>query len=165
MTRNPGKKKIFNPYTKVEGYNCFGCSPRNQFGLQLQFYEEGDFLMADWVPKDHFSGYNKVLHGGIQSTLLDEIASWAVQIKLKTAGVTAGIDLRFKKPVFVDQGILKLRAHIARVEKRIAFVETELLNANGEICCTGVVKYYIFPEDIARKQLNFPGIENFFQSY
>jgi uncharacterized protein (TIGR00369 family) len=161
MNSNPLRKKISNPYTKVEGYNCFGCSPRNQFGLQLEFYEEGDFLMADWVPKDHFIGYNKILHGGIQSTLLDEIASWAVHIKLKTAGVTTGIDLRFKKPVFVDQGTLKLRAHIARVEKRIAFVETDLLNPGNEICCTGIIRYYVFPEEIARIRLNYPGSENF----
>jgi uncharacterized protein (TIGR00369 family) len=162
MLQEPGKRKIINPYPRLEGYNCFGCSPVNRFGLQLDFFEEGDFLLADWEPKDHFSGYKNVLHGGIQSTLLDEIASWAVQIKLETAGVTAGIDLRFKKPVFVDQGKLRLRAHIVRVEKRIAFVETELLNASGEICCAGVVKYYVYPEELARKKLNYPGIEKFF---
>jgi len=157
------KKKILNPYTRLEGYNCFGCSPANEPGLQLEFYEDGEFLCSDWKPKAHFSGYKNVLHGGIQATLLDEIASWAVQIKLHTAGVTANIDLRYKQPVYVDSGDLKLRARIEQVEKRIASVKTDLINAKGEICCTGIVKYFIYPEKIAREKLYYPGFSNFFK--
>ena len=108
--------KIINPYTKLPGYNCFGCSPDNTVGLQLQFFEEDEYLVSEWMPKQHLSGYKNVLHGGIQATLLDEIASWAVQIKLRTAGVTANLNLRYKKPVLVDEGQITLRAKIDKVE-------------------------------------------------
>ena len=95
------KRKILNPYAKMEGYNCFGCSPDNHLGLQMEFYEDGEDIICEWEPVKHFGGYKSVLHGGIQATLLDEIASWTIQVKLKTAGVTANIDLRYKKTVFV----------------------------------------------------------------
>jgi uncharacterized protein (TIGR00369 family) len=156
-------RRINNPYTRLEGYNCFGCSPNNHLGLQMQFIDEGDFVVSEWTPREHFSGYKKVLHGGIQATLLDEIASWTVQVKLKTAGVTANIDLRYKKPVFVDEGPLFLRAKIEKVEKRIAYVQTELLNNKREMCCGGIVKYFIYPEEIAREKLYYPEFENFFR--
>jgi len=156
-------KKIRNPYVNLDGYNCFGCSPNNYLGLKMQFIEDGDSVISKWDPEAHFAGYKSVLHGGIQATLLDEIASWCIQVKLKTAGVTANLDLRYKKPVYVDQGIILLKAHIIKVEKRIAYVRTELFNAARELCCAGEVKYFIYPEKIAREKLYYPEFERFFE--
>ncbi|MEZ5082155.1 MAG: PaaI family thioesterase [Bacteroidales bacterium] len=156
------KKIIINPYSELPGYNCFGCSPNNKLGLRMTFFEEGEYVVSEWSPSDHLAGYKKVLHGGIQATLLDEIASWCVQIKLKTAGVTANLNLRYKKAVFVDEGDVLLKARIEKVERRIACVATELYNHDGELCCGGDVKYFLYPEEIAREKLYFPGFEKFF---
>ena len=156
-------RKINNPYVGLDGYNCFGCSPDNSLGLRMRFVEEGDLLVCDWEPQPQFAGYKKVLHGGIQATLLDEIASWCVQVKLKTAGVTANINLRYKKPVFTDRGNLRITASITSVEKRIATVQTDLFNAEGDRCCTGEVKYFLYPEEIAREKLYYPEFEAFFR--
>ena len=153
---------ILNPYVGLEGYHCFGCSPDNPQGLKMEFYEEGDQVLCEWEPVHHFGGYKNVLHGGIQATLLDEIAAWTVQVKLRTAGVTANIDLKFKKPVFTDKGNLLLKAHIEKVEKRIAFVRTELYDVQKHLCCDGIVKYFIYPEEIAREKLYYPEFEKFF---
>jgi len=157
------KRNILNPYSKLEGYNCFGCSPGNHLGLKMKFYEDGDEVKCEWLPANHFSGYKSVLHGGIQATLLDEIASWTVQVKLKTAGVTANIDLRYKHPVFVDKGQILLKARIKEVARRIAYVQTELYNHNNELSCYGIVKYFIYPEEVAREKLYFPGFGEFFE--
>lgn len=160
--KNKPHRKIKNPYANMEGYNCFGCSPDNTFGLQMEFYEKGDEVLCDWTPADHFGGYKSVLHGGIQATLLDEIASWAIQVKLKTAGVTANIDLRYKLPVHVGKGNLLIKARIKEVVKRLAYVQTELYNHEGKLCCYGTIKYFIYPEEVAREKLYFPGFEDFF---
>ena len=93
-------KKISNPFEKSENYNCFGCSQNNKFGLQMKFFEDEDEIVTFWQPQNRFQGYNFVLHGGIQATLMDEIASWVVFIKLKTAGVTSKMEIRYKKPVY-----------------------------------------------------------------
>ena len=34
-------KKIINPWKDMEGYNCFGCSPDNEAGVRMEFYEDG----------------------------------------------------------------------------------------------------------------------------
>lgn len=156
-------KKIQNPYVKVEGYNCFACSPDNENGLQMTFIEDGDFLTCDWEPKGFMAGYNNVLHGGIQATLMDEIASWFIQVKMKTAGVTSNMNLRLKRTVPMNQGKLKLRAWLKEVRRNLVDVNVELINADGKVGAEGVITYYTFPEDVARKKLNFPKHEEFFE--
>ena len=37
-------KKIINPWTGVEGYNCIGCSPDNPIGLHLCFWLSGNLV-------------------------------------------------------------------------------------------------------------------------
>ena len=75
-------RRINNPFVRYDGYDCFGCAPENPLGLALDFFEDGEDLVATWEPGEHYQGYNRVLHGGIQATLLDEIASWVVFVKI-----------------------------------------------------------------------------------
>ena len=156
-------KKILNPYTRIEGYNCFACSPNNENGLQMQFVEEGDYLICDWEPRGFLQGYNNVLHGGIQATLLDEIASWFIQIKLKTAGVTSNMNIRLKRTVPTNQGKLRIRGWLKEVRRNLVDVHVELINPDGKIGANGVVTYYTFPEDVAREKLYFPQHDEFFE--
>ena len=140
MGEDSNKKKIYNPYAKLEGYNCFGCSPTNHLGLNLEFYEQGNYVISEWEPKQHFGGYKNVLHGGIQATLMDEIAIWCIQIKLKTAGVTASMNVRYKKPVFIDKGRLLLKAQVLESNRRIVNLKTELFDSDKQLCCEAEVK-------------------------
>lgn len=44
-------KKIINPWKGLEGYMCFGCAPGNPQGLHMEFYEDGDDIVAFWDRK------------------------------------------------------------------------------------------------------------------
>ena len=155
------RRKISNPYVGLEGYHCFGCSPDNEQGLKMEFYEEGESVLCDWIPVHHFGGYKNVLHGGIQATLLDEIAAWTVQVKLKTAGVTANIDLKFKKPVFTNKGNLLLKAHIEKVVKRIAYVRTELYDHENEFAAKASLNTFYIPKRLREKNFIFRSLRSF----
>ena len=72
------RKKLYNAYEQHEGYNCFGCASGNEHGLRCEFYEEGEYITCHWMPRPEFQGFFHVLHGGIQATLMDEIACWNV---------------------------------------------------------------------------------------
>ena len=156
-------RKIINPYNNLEGYNCFGCSSKNELGLQMEFFEEGDFIVSKWKPKAHLSGYGNILHGGIQSTLLDEIASWVVSTKVKTAGVTANLNVKYRNPVFTNKGVLTIRAKLIDQNKRFATIYAELMDHNGNVCSEAEVKYFIFPLEIAKRKFHYPGAEAFFE--
>ncbi len=157
-------RKVYNPYKGMEGYNCFGCSPGNEHGLQMQFYEEGDFLFSDWEPKGFLQGYHNVLHGGIQATLIDEIGSWLVMIKLKTAGVTSELFVRYLKPVRISkEGNIKLKASLTSFKNNLATVHVELFDAEGVKCAEGDPVYFVYPPEIAQKRLFFPEYNAFFK--
>ncbi len=155
-------RKIINPYTEVKGYNCFGCSPKNSYGLQMEFMEDGDEIYSEWKPKSYYQGYREVLHGGIQAALIDEIASWCVQLKLRTAGVTSNMDIRYKQPVYTNGGNIKLRAKLKNVRRNIAAIKVILMNSKDNLCSKAVVSYFTFPERTASRLLYYPGYKKFF---
>jgi uncharacterized protein (TIGR00369 family) len=128
----------------------------------MEFYEAGEEICCDWMPGEFFQGYRNVLHGGIQATLMDEIASWIVQVKLKTAGVTAEMTCRYWRPIYIDAGRITIRARIMGTEKRLASMQVTILDASGSICSEGTVKYFLFPENVARERYHYPGVSYFF---
>lgn len=44
-------KKIINPWEGLDGYMCFGCAPNNPLGLHMEFFEDGDDIVAFWKPQ------------------------------------------------------------------------------------------------------------------
>ena len=153
--------KLKNPYAEFEGYSCFGCSPTNPFGLQMEFFKEEDEIVCKWQVNDHFQGFHDILHGGIQSTMMDEIASWVVFIFLDTAGVTYQLSTRFRKPVHISKGTLTIRAKLLKQEKRVAEIEAFLYDGENVLCSESVLKYFVMPREKAVDELHFPGREAF----
>jgi len=155
-------QKLKKPFEGHPDYKCFGCSPANPIGLNLDFYDDGDYVKIDWEPREEFQGFVNVLHGGIQATIMDEIAAWCVNVKAKTAGVTKSFSMQYHKPAFVNKGNLLFQAQLLRMEKNIAIIKTELFNKEGELCSEGEFNYFTYPEAIAKRKLMYPGIEAFY---
>lgn len=157
-------KKLNNPFNKLPGYHCFGCSDGNHHGLKMEFYVEGEEVVSTWTPGHHFQGYFNILHGGIQSTLMDEIASWVVFVKVETGGVTSRLSTRFRKPVYLDEGPVKLRARLKEKGSRTATIEVKLYNNKQILCSESEVEYFLLPPDKASESMRYPGVEAFYES-
>ncbi|MEI6853138.1 MAG: PaaI family thioesterase [Bacteroidota bacterium] len=155
-------KKLRNPYTQMEGYNCFGCSPNNMDGLRMEFVDEGEYMCCYWKPIKAFQGYKNVLHGGIQATMMDEIASWVVQAKLGTAGVTSQMQTRYLKPVFMTEPQITLRAKVHEIKRNIVVVDAGIYNTANELCAQSLVSYFTFNTELAREKYFYPGKESFY---
>ena len=156
-------KKLSNPFSKLDGYNCFGCSGENSHGLQMEFFEEGEEVVCRWNPTKHFQGYIDILHGGIQSTLMDEIASWVVFVKLKTGGVTSKLTTRFRKPVQVSHGEVTIRAKLVEKRGRIAEIGVQLFNGKGVLCSESTAEYFVLSPEKAKATMQFPEMDAFYQ--
>ncbi len=159
-------KKIINPWKEPGNrheYNCFGCSPFNEFGLQLEFWEDEEELIAKWQPRKSLEGWMGVIHGGIQATLLDELAGWIVMIKMKTAGVTAEMNVQYLKPLSISKGEITVRGKLISVEKRLAKIECSLFDNNGIEYAKANLSYFHYPENIAKAKFHYPGIEAFYE--
>jgi len=158
------KRKIHNAYADIAEYHCFGCSPTNPIGLKLNFWEEGEWVYAKWMPEKWYEGYLNMLHGGIQSTLLDEIADWALIVKLGTSGVTKNLNITYLKPVFVNQGEITIKAKLISHNENSALTYAELLDKEGTVRSHAEIEYFVFPQEIAKQKYNFPEYEAFFEN-
>ena len=153
--------KLNNPYAKYETYSCFGCSPTNPYGLKMQFFKDGDEIVCKWDPETHYQGFHDVLHGGIQATMMDEIASWAVFVLLDTAGVTYQLQTKYRKPVHISKGLITIRARLVKQEKRLAEIEASLFDGEEKLCSESRVHYFVMPREKAVSDLHFPGKDAF----
>ncbi|TVR58564.1 MAG: PaaI family thioesterase [Spirochaetaceae bacterium] len=153
--------RLTNPYIGLDGYNCFGCAPTNTAGLKLEFYLDGESVVAIWHPDRRFVGYGNIVHGGIQATLLDEVGAWAVNVLVRTAGVTRRMTTEYRTPVYADRGPVKISASIDGADGKVARVSARILDADGAPCVEAGIEYALFSESLARKRLNYPGYEAF----
>jgi uncharacterized protein (TIGR00369 family) len=156
--------KIHNPFVGREGYNCFACAPDNTHGLHMEFFEEGEEVVSRWQPQQHHQGWGDILHGGIQTTLMDEIASWTIFAKKHVAGMTTKLEIKFLKPVFVSGGELTVRARISSSKRNLVLVQTHIFDNQGDKVAEGMIYYFTFTPEQAREKLNLPGVEEFYRS-
>lgn len=85
---------------------CFACGRENPIGLHLDDFSLSDGRVgARFVPRPEYRGVGKTLHGGIAATALDEILVWAGILSEGVLTVTGTIELRFRRPVHVDDPI------------------------------------------------------------
>ena len=83
----------------LEGFHCFACGSHNPIGLHMSFYLENDSVCSDIVLNENHAGWDSVAHGGIVTTLLDEVMSWTVLVVKRTFVVTRNIEVKFLRPV------------------------------------------------------------------
>ena len=154
-------RKIINPYDKDLNM-CFGCSQNNPVGLKLQFKEDEEFIVAEWQPSEIYQGYNNILHGGIIATLLDETGAWCVSVKVGTAGVTSEMKTKYLAPVYINKGIITLKAAIAEQTSKTARINCFLYDGQSKLCAEAVAEYFIYPSEVAVRRFKYPGKEAFY---
>ena len=86
---------------KPQGHCCFACGTANPIGLNLQFYRLGDAVCSDITLGKNYEGWENVAHGGIISTLLDEVMSWTIMYFKKNFLVTRKMEVKYIKPVLI----------------------------------------------------------------
>lgn len=155
-------KKIHNGYQTLKDYQCFGCAPNNPIGLKMEFFEDGEYIIAHWEPSPQYEGYHNVLHGGIQATLMDEIANWVIIHKLRRTGVTNSMEVKYIKSAYTHLGTITIRGKVMEVLDKSVTVFAELLDHEGVVRSNATVCYTTFPDHIATNKFHFPGYDQFY---
>lgn len=148
-------KRIINPWRGMDGYRCFGCDPRSEQGLRMEFYEDGDRIISRWKPRPEFQGWVDTLHGGIQATLADEISSWVVFRKFQTSGVTSRMEVRYLKPIRTSEDHITLQATVVRQRRNIVDIEVKIFNSQDQLCTEALCIYFLFPKEKAHEEFHF----------
>lgn len=157
-------KKILNPFQSLNGYNCFGCSQSNPLGLHLTFTEEGEEIVSQWNIDPNYQGYFNILHGGIQATLMDEIASWTVYIKARRAGFTSRAEIRYLNPVSINKGPVMLRSRLAGMRRNLADIEVSLFDNEGTLCAESLLVFFTYSPEKSKESLYYPDPDSFYEA-
>ncbi|MBR5856118.1 MAG: PaaI family thioesterase [Bacteroidales bacterium] len=142
-------RRLKNPWLGIHGYNCFGCAPSNENGVQMSYYEEGNEIISIWRPKPQFQGWINTLHGGIQSVLLDEICAWIVIRKTGKSGVTSRMETRFRKGISTLDRYLVIRAEVISERRNLVEIKARIFNEAGELCSEATCQYFTFTQEQA----------------
>jgi acyl-coenzyme A thioesterase PaaI-like protein len=133
---------------------CFGCGHQNPHGLKLVFFAEPDGgVYADWTPTRENEGFNGIAHGGIITTVLDEVMGWAVYHQQIWA-VTGKLSVSFRKPVVVGEAT-RATARITDERGRKLQLTAELRRtSDGELLAEAEAVFVKVPQDRAEEWQN-----------
>ncbi|HEY7536052.1 MAG TPA: PaaI family thioesterase [Thermodesulfobacteriota bacterium] len=137
-------REIENVFVDLPGYQCFGCDPMNDCGLKIKIFanDETGEVFTRIKTDDHFSGFPGILHGGIQCTLIDEIAFWVMFDRVKKIGVTANIQIDFFKTINSSL-LLEVRGIVDNIRENTGLVDVNISNENNEVYTRAKIIYYI----------------------
>lgn len=84
--------------------HCFVCGRLNPRGLYMAFYDNGsDEVWSEHAIPAEYQGYPGIVHGGVQSAILDEIVARVSFIdNVHHFMMSARLDIKFRKPVPVE---------------------------------------------------------------
>jgi acyl-coenzyme A thioesterase PaaI-like protein len=131
-------------------HNCFACGSLNASGMRLEIHVERDRAWTDVTLEARFEGWDRIAHGGILATILDEVMAWAL-VGQDSWGVTARLSVDFKQPVAIGQA-LHAEGWVVRARRRLVETGARILDAGtGEVLATGEAVYLAADEGRKRE--------------
>ena len=120
---------------------CFACGRLNPCGLKLQFEEQDDTYITHFTGAPTHQGYDGIMHGGIVSTLLDEIMARYIYAKGVTA-VTARLEIKYLKPTPIGVPLL-VKGRIIKNRGRIYETAGTIELPDGTVTAEGTAKVFV----------------------
>jgi len=143
------------PYTR----ECFVCGEDNTRGMHVRFEAHPDEIVARIKPPAETCGYRTIVHGGIQSTLLDETMGWAPAFVKRRMCVAAELTVRFLARVPVGTTLI-VRGRFVEDKRLFWKCEGSIEDDEGTIYATSRGTYVPLSRDeserIERETLIYP---------
>ena len=131
--------------TRSWDQHCFGCSPSNQAGLRMKFYTDERSVFSWVTVPEHLCGWNRLVHGGVISTILDEVMGWSAIHLYKIIVLTKNMTIDFVRPVFVYDE-LKAEGRVTKFDNDgEVIISATLHNGKGELCAKSTGTFSYFP--------------------
>ena len=125
---------------------CYICGMDNPQGLKAQFYNmEDGSVMTKFQYKPEHQSFPQRVHGGLISTMLDELACRAYWVKDENVlGATMSMEVKFRKPVPYEADILG-KGKVVNDMSKFFTSEVLLTDTENNVLANAVVKYIKLP--------------------
>lgn len=123
----------------VKYAHCFVCGDQNRQGLQAKIFFDGKEAFCELDAIARFEGYAGIYHGGIISTLLDEVMIKAILAQGMYA-LTAELTVRFHSPIETGER-LRVSGRVVNSRGRILSTEGQIVASKERLCASATAKY------------------------
>jgi uncharacterized protein (TIGR00369 family) len=120
---------------------CFACGANNPIGLKMKFECTETGVKTLFTPTKEHQGWNNVTHGGIISTLIDEVMARLV-IEMNKSGLTSSMEIRFIRPAIIGEE-LTITGQIKEIREG-KIKTTARITANGKTVASGKGIYVVY---------------------
>ncbi len=139
---------------------CYACGQKNDSGLQMVFWREGDRIRADFQPRDHHQGFPGVLHGGIIASLLDETLGRTGALRRQWL-MTGKLDIRYRRPAPVGESLM-VWGRIVRERPGAIEAAGAVELSDGSVVADARGLFLRLPEPVVRETLDrYPEFANY----
>jgi len=126
---------------------CFACGANNPIGLHLEFtYGEG-MAEARFTAERVYQGYPGIMHGGLVSTLLDEVMAHAA-ISTHGIAVTGDLHVRMRGNGVPIGRPLHLVGRVTGRRGRLVLTEATLHDEEGTLLAQAEGKFMLVPGEV-----------------
>lgn len=137
---------------------CFVCGGDNPKGLGLRPFLEDNQVGIEFTPQPAHMGFRDVVHGGILAALLDEVSFWVATLTTRKVCVTAGMSIRYKKPLTVGTPTTTFGRLLEKKGTRRVVVEAHARDAEGTEYALATSTFAVVPGTLAKAFPDDPSI-------
>lgn len=132
----------------------------------MEFHANGSSIFSWITVPEHFCGWENLVHGGVISTMLDEIMARAMIHIIKSLGLTKSMTVDFIKPVYVGKEYLVEGRVMEVKEGREAIIEGIIYDENEMLCSRATGTFMLFStQAIKRKGISSDEVLEWFEKY
>lgn len=134
----------------VNPHHCFGCGELNRHGLQLRFTPDpdGNGVSTQFCPSPRVEGYPGVVHGGILTTVLDEVMAWSLY-RHEIWAATGALTTRYRQPVRIGETTQAV-GYMLRDRRRVLEMRGEIRRlADGAVLAEATATFVRVSEEQA----------------
>ncbi|RLB04371.1 MAG: hypothetical protein DRG83_04915 [Deltaproteobacteria bacterium] len=134
---------------------CFICGDRkvNPFSMSIRFYWDGEKIDTVICPHDYYMGFDKIVHGGVQTALMDEAMGWAITMEIGTFVLTRKLSVEFLCPMITNKEY-RLIARATKHTKRISYAEGRIIDKSTDKVVAEAEGTFFRMKDEQARQVN-----------
>lgn len=126
--------------------SCFVCGTDNPIGLRgRSFLVDGKVELA-FTPRAEHAGWTDVVHGGLITTVLDEVMTWAAIVRRERACFAAEFTVRLRAPLPPGTSCVA-RAWVDAERRRVVDTIGEMVGRDGIVYATATGRYVAIPPE------------------
>ena len=136
---------------EIQEKSCFACGESNPTGLHMHFRTDEERMFSRFVIPETMVGWDKTVHGGIVSTILDEIMGWSIIYLLRKMGVTRSMNVEFLRPLHAPKEVTVVGFVSEIRSERDVSISGEIYSDENVLCARATGDFTVMKPHVAVK--------------